>query len=137
MKYSMWMMTIMALTTSIGLAAIVVISRDRIKTDPEVTQVITSSTEQSQVLSNKANIWAEETRKEFADRLIELRDWELDLGKQTLELNQENSALQYKMEQNKLELELIKVDQKGVQRDIAELEREKEIFDIQDKLLKK
>ena len=78
-----------------------------------------------------------EQRKDFVDRLTELRDRESSLDKQAIELIQSNSALASQLDQNNLERKRVKVDQKDVKRNIKELEREKNIFDKKDKQRKK
>ncbi len=76
-------------------------------------------------------------RKDFVDRLTELRDRESSLDKQAIQLIQDNSALASQLDQNNLERKRVKVDLKDVKRNIKELEREKNIFDKKDKQRKK
>lgn len=103
-------------------------------------QFAQAQTEQT-VKSEEPELNAEEQavlqRKEFVERLTELRDKESSLDKQAIQLIQDNSALASQLDQNNLERKRVKIDQKDVKRNIKELEREKKIFDKKDKQRKK
>jgi len=135
MKCGPGIIAVIVLTVSIGSAAGKNTPCDQMRARQESDLVAQTDLGRYQSVSAEGN--AEAKREEFADRMTELRDWESDLDKQAIELHQEISDLQSLLEQNALELERVKVDQKDVQRNIRELEHERMLFDKKDRLRRK
>lgn len=72
--------------------------------------------------------------KEFAVRLNDLRNWELDLDELLIELRQENSDLQLQLEQNCIDQEQVGVDRRSIQQFIYELKHDRDLFERETKL---
>jgi chromosome segregation ATPase len=130
MKCSMWIIAVIALLISNGFSATKDNPGQTTQVQKEIAQVTQAQPSEDQPVSAEGQ--AEVKRKEFVDRLIELRDRESELDKQTIMLRQEYENLQSRLKQIKLELKRVRVDQKDVQRNIKELEREKKVFDKKD-----
>ncbi len=136
-KKNIWIMIMLALIAGNVFAATTI--KPQTQTLPRYYNAPNAQT-QTQVVEEpvlSAEEQATVQRKEFVDRLTELRDKESSLDKQAIQLIQDNSALASQLEQNNLERKRVKVDLKDVKRNIKELEREKNIFDKKDKQRKK
>jgi hypothetical protein len=131
------MIAIIGWIVSYGFAAAIDIPRDQIKAHQGLVQIAFMYSGPGYDLPISDEGKAEVKRKEFIDRLIELRGQDSILEMQTFELNQENFNMLSQLEQNQLKLKQVKVDRKDVRRTIKELEREKQLFDKKDSLRKK
>jgi hypothetical protein len=136
MKYSIWMIAVIVWTVSNGFSVAMDIPRDQMRTHQDFIQIAFMYNGPGYDMPISTEGKAEAMRKEFMDKLSELRGKDSDLEMQTFKLNQENFDMQSQLEQNELELKQVKFDWKDVQRVIKEIEREKHLFDKKDKLRK-
>lgn len=137
MKKNIWGLVMLALVVGNVFAAATI--KPRVQALPRYynAQYAQAQAQQTPEAVQTAEEQAVEQRKEYVDRLTELRDKKSSLDKQAIQLIQDNSALASQLDQNNLERKRVKIDQKDVKRNIKELEREKNIFDKKDKQRKK
>ncbi|MBL0063006.1 MAG: hypothetical protein IPP40_16370 [bacterium] len=133
MKKNIWVLVMFALVAGNSFAAATITPRNQMIPRYYNAQYAQAQVQQTPEPVQSAEEQAVVQRKEFVDRLTELRDRESSLDKQAIQLIQDNSALASQLDQNNLERKRVKVDQKDVKRNIKELQKEKNIFDKKDK----
>lgn len=133
MKKSNWAFAAIMLVASIAFATDNTTRANQAALRQELIQLAQAQTDQAAEVPLTPEQNAEIQRKDFVDRLTELRDRDSDLDKQAIRITQEISVLESQLKQSKLETKRVKIDQKDVKRNIKELEREKNLFDKQDK----
>lgn len=136
MSHKLWIIGVVVWTVSAGIATV-----EDPRWDHELSRAVTLEAapalpDHDQGPGVNSEAWAEAKRKEFNDRLNDVQDWEFDLDNQSVDISEEISALQCELEQNRLALERVKVDQKYLRRNLDDLTRERITFEQQDELRK-
>lgn len=137
MKLNIWLLLIFSLALGSVYAADPPALDSQVLASPYIAQFVQAQVPQAEEPELSAEQQAVLQRKEFVDRMIELRDRRSELDKQSVQLVQDKYELSSQLNQNELERKRVRIDQKAVTRNIKELERETNIFTKRDKQRKK